>query len=225
MKTKSFIVGIAGGTGSGKTTIAAGIAAAIGAERATLIDADSYYADLSHLPLQARHYENFDHPNALNLALLAQHLRNLKSGKPVTRHVYDFATHTSLRETVILKPAPVIIVEGILIFAPEELRGLFNLKIYLDEDADIRLLRRLQRDIVERGRTMESVSRQYLEQVRPMHEQFVEPTKAHTDIRTNKGTVLFNYSRLLFGPSLSSQFTGNSVLSGKHANEITAAIN
>ena len=88
MKTKSFIVGIAGGTGSGKTTIAAGIAAAIGAERATLIDADSYYADLSHLPLQERHYENFDHPNALNLALLAQHLRNLRSGKPVNRHVY-----------------------------------------------------------------------------------------------------------------------------------------
>jgi uridine kinase len=187
MKTKTFIVGIAGGTGSGKTTIAAGIAAALGAGRATLIDADSYYADLSHIPLQERHYENFDHPNALNLALLAQHLRNLKAGKPVTRHVYDFTTHTSLRETVILKPAPVIIVEGILIFVPQELSGLFNLKIYLDEDADIRLLRRMQRDMAERGRTMESVSRQYLEQVRPMHEQFVEPTKAHSDIVIGPG--------------------------------------
>ena len=187
MKTKSFIVGIAGGTGSGKTTIAAGIAAALGVERATLIDADSYYADLSHLPLQQRHYENFDHPNALNLALLAQHLRNLKSGKPVTRHVYDFSTHTSLRETVILKPAPVIIVEGILIFVPQELSELFDIKIYLDEDADVRLLRRMQRDIAERGRTMESVARQYLEQVRPMHEQFVEPTKAHCDIVIGPG--------------------------------------
>ena len=187
MKIKSFIVGIAGGTGSGKTTIAAGIAAAFGAERATLIDADSYYADLSHLPLQQRHYENFDHPNALNLALLAQHLRNLKSGKSVTRHVYDFATHTSLRETVILKPAPVIIVEGILIFVPQELSALFDIKIYLDEDADVRLLRRMQRDITERGRTMESVARQYLEQVRPMHDQFVAPTKAHTDIVIGPG--------------------------------------
>jgi uridine kinase len=187
METKSFIVGIAGGTGSGKTTIAAGIAAAIGAERATLIDADSYYADLSHLPLQERHYENFDHPNALNLALLAQHLRNLKSGKPITRHVYDFASHTRLRETVILKPAPVIIVEGILIFGQQELSELFDLKIYLDEDADIRLLRRMQRDIDERGRTMESVAQQYLEQVRPMHEQFVEPTKAHSDIVIGPG--------------------------------------
>ncbi len=187
MKTKSFIVGIAGGTGSGKTTIAAGIAAAIGAERATLIDADSYYADLSHLPLEVRHCENFDHPNGLNFALLAQHLRNLKSGKPVNRHVYDFSTHTCLGETVLLKPAPVIIVEGMLIFVPHELCGFFDLKIYLDEDADVRLLRRMQRDIAERGRTMESVTRQYLEQVRPMHEQFVEPTKAHTDIVIGPG--------------------------------------
>ena len=190
MKPKSFIVGIAGGTGSGKTTIAAGIAAAIGAERATVVGVDSYYADLSHLSLQERHFENFDHPNALNIALLAQHLRNLKSGKPVTRHVYDFSTHTSLRETVTLKPAPVIIVEGILIFALEELSGLFDLKIYLDEDADVRLLRRMERDITERGRTLESVARQYLEQVRPMHVQFVEPTRAHSDIVIGPGQEL-----------------------------------
>ena len=187
MNPKSFIIGIAGGTGSGKTTIAAGIAAAIGAERATVVGVDSYYADLSHLSLQERHFENFDHPNALNIALLAQHLRNLKSGKPVTRHVYDFSTHTSLRETVTLKPAPVIIVECILIFALEEISGLFDLKIYLDEDADVRLLRRMERDITERGRTLESVARQYLEQVRPMHEQFVAPTTAHADIVIGPG--------------------------------------
>ena len=190
MKPEPFIVGIAGGTGSGKTTVAAGLAAALGADRVTLIDADSYYADLSHLSLQERHLENFDHPNALNLALLAQHLRNLKSGKPVTRHVYDFATHTHLQETVILQPAPLILVEGILIFVPHELRRLFDLTIYLDEDADIRLLRRMQRDIAERGRTIESVARQYLEQVRPMHVQFVEPTKSRSDIVIDPGQEL-----------------------------------
>jgi uridine kinase len=190
MKHEPFIVGIAGGTGSGKTTIASGIAAAIGPDRVTLIDADSYYADLSHLSLQERHLENFDHPNALNLALLAQHLRNLKSGKPVTRRVYDFATHTHLQETVILQPAPLILVEGILIFVPHELRRLFDLTIYLDEDADIRLLRRMQRDIAERGRTIESVARQYLEHVRPMHVQFVEPTKSRSDIVIDPGQEL-----------------------------------
>jgi uridine kinase len=190
MTSTPFIVGIAGGTGSGKTTLAAGIAAALGTGCVTLIDADSYYADLSHLSPQERHLQNFDHPNALNLALLTQHLHNLKAGRPVTRHVYDFATHTHLHETVVLQPAPVILVEGILIFASHELRRLFDLTIFLDEDADIRLLRRMQRDIAERGRTMESVARQYLEQVRPMHIQFVEPAKAHSDIVIDPGQDL-----------------------------------
>lgn len=197
MNPEPFIVGIAGGTGSGKTTVAAGLSAAIGPDRVTLIDADSYYADLSHVPLQERHLKNFDHPNALNLVLLEQNLRTLKSGKPVTRHVYDFATHTHLCETLLLQPAPVIIVEGLLIFVPYKLRRLFDFTIYLDEEADIRLLRRMQRDIAERGRTMESVARQYLEQVRPMHVQFVEPTKAHTDIVIGPGQELKHVIELL----------------------------
>jgi uridine kinase len=177
-----FIIGIAGGTGSGKTTVAAGLTAKLGAERVRLIDADSYYRDLSDLPLHERHHINFDHPDALDLQLLTQHLRMLKQGKPVTKHVYDFTTHTRSDETVVIDPVPVIIVEGVLIFVPDELRGLFDLKVFLDEDADVRLLRRIRRDMAERSRSLESVARQYLEQVRPMHARFAEPTKEHADI-------------------------------------------
>ena len=182
MKTKSFIVGIAGGTGSGKTTIAAGLAAALGLERVRLIDADSYYRDLSHLPLQERHLENFDHPDALDLQLLTQHLRMLRQSEPATKHGYDFTTHTRSDKTIVIEPAPFIIVEGVLIFFPDELRELFDLKVFLDEDADVRVLRRIRRDMAERGRSLESVARQYLEQVRPMHARFAEPTKEHADI-------------------------------------------
>jgi uridine kinase len=181
MASTPYTIGIAGGTGSGKTTIAAGLAAALAPGRVTLIDADSYYRDLSHLPLPERHHINFDHPDSLDLALLAEHLRVLKSGNPVTKHVYDFTTHSRSSETVVIEPAPVIIVEGVLIFVPVELRGLLDLKVFLDEDADVRLLRRIRRDMAERGRTFESVMRQYLAQVRPMHAQFVEPSKKHAD--------------------------------------------
>ena len=189
MNSAPFIIGIAGGTGSGKTTVAAGLAAALGPERVTLIDADSYYRDLSHVPLPERHHINFDHPDSLDLALLTQHLRMLKQGKPVTKHVYDFTTHSRSSETVVIEPAPVIIVEGVLIFAPVELRALFDLKVFLDEDADVRLLRRIRRDMAERGRTMESVVRQYLEQVRPMHALFVEPAKEYADIMIGSGAA------------------------------------
>ena len=189
MNSAPFIIGIAGGTGSGKTTVAAGLAAALGPDRCTLIDADSYYRDLSHVPLPKRHHINFDHPDSLDLALLAEHLGLLKQGKPVTKNVYDFTTHTRSNQTVVIEPAPVIIVEGVLIFVPEELRGLFNLKVFLDEDADVRLLRRIRRDMAERGRTVESVARQYLEQVRPMHARFVEPAKKHADIVIEPGAI------------------------------------
>ena len=189
MTTAPFIVGIAGGTGSGKTTVAAGLAVALGPEQVTLIDADSYYRDLSHLPVHERHHINFDHPDSLDLTLLTDHLRKLKSNKPVTKNVYDFTTHTRSNQTVVIEPAPVIIVEGVLIFVPEELRDLFDLKVFLDEDADVRLVRRIRRDMAERGRTVESVARQYLEQVRPMHAHFVEPTKKYADIIYGPGAT------------------------------------
>ncbi len=189
MNSAPFIIGIAGGTGSGKTTIAAGLAAALGPDRCTLIDADSYYRDLSHLPLHERHHINFDHPDSLDLALLAEHLGLLKQGKPVIKNVYDFTTHTRSNQTVVIEPAAVIIVDGVLVFVPDTLRTLFDLKVFLDEDADVRLLRRIRRDMAERGRTVESVARQYLEQVRPMHALFVEPTKEHADIIIGPGAV------------------------------------
>ena len=189
MTSTPFIIGIAGGTGSGKTTVAAGLAAALGPAHVTLIDADSYYRDLSNLPLSERHQINFDHPDSLDLALLADHLLLLKQGKPVTKHVYDFTTHSRSSQTAVIEPAPVIIVDGVLIFVPAELRALFDLKVFLDEDADVRLLRRIRRDMVERGRTLESVARQYLEQVRPMHARFVEPTKEHADIIIGPGVT------------------------------------
>ena len=190
MEPEPFIIGIAGGTGSGKTTIAAGLAAALGTERVRLIDADSYYRDLSHLPLHERRHINFDHPDALDLELLTQHLRLFKQGNPVSKHVYDFTTHTRSDETVVIEPASVIIVEGVLIFVLDELRELFDLKVFLDEDADVRLLRRIRRDMAERGRSLESVARQYLEQVRPMHARFAEQTKEHADIIIGPGAAL-----------------------------------
>lgn len=182
MTTTTFIIGIAGGTGSGKTTIAAGLAEKLGRAGGTLIDADSYYRDLSPLPLHERRRINFDHPDSLDLALLAGHLGLLRQGRPVTKNVYDFTSHTRTGHTVVIEPAPVIIVEGMLLFTSPALRNLFDLKVFLDEAADVRLLRRIRRDMAERGRTFESVARQYLEQVRPMHARFVEPGKTHADI-------------------------------------------
>lgn len=197
MKLQPFIVGITGGTGSGKTTVAAGLAAALGSGRATVIDADSYYRDLSHLPLHERHQLNFDHPDSLDLRLLAGHLQMLRQGRPVTRNFYDFTRHMLSGRTVVVEPAAVIIVEGLLIFATGELRRLFDLKVFLDEAADIRLLRRIMRDTAERGRTVQSVARQYLEQVRPMHARFVEPARQHADIVCAPGTGLADTIELL----------------------------
>lgn len=197
MKAQPFIVGIAGGTGSGKSTVAAGLAAALGPGRVAVMDADSYYRDLSHLPMQERHRINFDHPDSLDLALLAGHLMALRQGRPVTKHIYDFTTHTLSGRTVALEPAPVIIVEGMLIFVAGELRRLFDLKVFLDEAADIRLLRRIRRDTAERGRTVESVARQYLEQVRPMHARFVDPSRQYADLVCAPGASLADIIELL----------------------------
>lgn len=179
---KPFIIGIAGGTGSGKTTLARKIAEMLGDELVSLIDADSYYKDLSHLPHNQRHQINFDHPDALDTRLLIGHLKKIKQGLSIKKHVYDFAAHTRSEKTITLDPKPITVVEGILIFAIEELCRFFNLRIFVDEDADIRLLRRIQRDVKERGRSIEMVAEQYLQNVKPMHDKFVEPSKKKADI-------------------------------------------
>jgi uridine kinase len=196
---KPFIVGIAGGTGSGKTTLAKKIAETLGNDTVTLIDADSYYRDLSHLSLHQRHQINFDHPDALDTPLLVDHIKTLKKGSPIKKHIYDFTIHTRTEETVTVAPKPVILVEGILIFALEDLCRLFDLKVFMDEDDDIRLLRRIQRDINERGRSIEMVAEQYLQNVRPMHEKFVEPSKKAADIVTRSFDSAEDVIKLLRG--------------------------
>lgn len=181
------IIGVAGGTGSGKTTVARAILDRAGTRQISLIQHDAYYKDLGNLPLAQRAMRNFDHPDALDNDLLISHLKRLKSGYAIEMPIYDFTTHTRTGETLTVEPNRVILLEGILIFADEALRPLMDVKIYVDTQADIRFIRRLQRDIAERGRTMESVVHQYLATVRPMHEQFVEPSKRHADIIIPEG--------------------------------------
>jgi uridine kinase len=181
------IIGVAGGTGSGKTTVAREILRRAGTSRIAFIQHDAYYKDLADLPLPQRAMTNFDHPDALDNPLLVAHLQALKAGQPVEIPVYDFTTHTRTAQTQPVEPQPVILLEGILIFADEALRRLMDVKIYVDTDADIRFIRRLERDIKERGRTTESVIRQYLSTVRPMHLEFVEPSKRHADVIIPEG--------------------------------------
>ena len=182
-----LIIGICGGTGAGKTTLTKKIIEQFGEQQVSLIDTDSYYRDRSHVPLEKRHHFNFDHPDALEIPLLAAHLQSLKSGHPVEKQVYDFTTHTRKPQTERVDPRAIIVVDGILIFAIDAVCKLFDLRIFIDEAPDIRLLRRLLRDVTERGRTIESVARQYLETVRPMHFKYVEPSKAKADIVLNPG--------------------------------------
>jgi uridine kinase len=182
-----LLIGICGGTGSGKTTLAQKIISVFGETRAALIDTDAYYRDCSHLPLQERHHFNFDHPDALDIPLLTEHLQSLRSGQPVIKQAYDFATHALKQESIRIKPREIIVVDGILIFAVEELCRLFDLRIFIDEAADIRLLRRIMRDVRERGRTIESVAQQYLATVRPMHLAHVEPSKVKADMVLKTG--------------------------------------
>ena len=182
-----IIVGVAGGTGSGKTTIAQAIYTTLGPELVAYIPHDAYYYDLSHLPLEERARRNFDHPDSLETSLLVQHLSALRAGQPVEIPIYDFATHTRRQETRRVTPKPIILVEGILVLAEPALRDLMDIKIFVDTDADIRFIRRLVRDINERGRTMESVIEQYLNTVRAMHLEFVEPSKRYADIIIPEG--------------------------------------
>lgn len=182
-----FIIGIAGGTGSGKTTIAQRIAGAVAEADVALIEHDSYYRDLSHLSAEQRQLVNFDHPDALDTELLVEHLALLRTGSAVTIPHYDFASHTRSGHADRLSPKPLVLVEGILVLADARLRAAFDLKIYVDTDADVRILRRLQRDIEERGRSFESVREQYNATVRPMHLMFVEPSKRWADVIVPEG--------------------------------------
>jgi uridine kinase len=181
------VVGVAGGTGSGKTTVAHQILKRAGTERISMLETDAYHRDLVNLTQAQRAMQNFDHPNALDNELLIRHLKELKSGQSVEVPVYDFTTHTRTGKTRTVVPNRVILIEGILIFADSDLRELMDVKIFVDTDADIRFIRRLQRDIAERGRTTESVVHQYLATVRPMHEEFVEPSKRHADVIIPEG--------------------------------------
>jgi len=186
-KTQPIVIGVAGGTGSGKTTVASRILERVGAEHITYIAHDAYYRDLGHLPERLRAQVNFDHPDALETELLIEHLKKLRAGKPVEIPIYDFTTHTRTERTRRVEVAPVVIIEGILVFVEAELRKLFDVKIYIDTDADVRFIRRLRRDIEERDRSVESVCEQYLSTVRPMHLEFVEPSKRYADVIIPEG--------------------------------------
>jgi uridine kinase len=179
---RSIIIGVAGGTASGKTTVADAILGRVGGDRIAYIQHDSYYRDLSHLPLEERRKLNFDHPDALETKLLVRHLQQLQAGQPIEVPTYDFATYQRRDETRRVKPRRVILVEGILIFVDRELREMMDVKLYVDTDSDLRFIRRLQRDIKERDRTLETVINQYLNTVRPMHLEFVEPSKRYADV-------------------------------------------
>jgi len=182
-----LVIGIGGGTGSGKTTVANVILARVGAERIALLPHDAYYRDLAELPHAQRDVVNFDHPDSLETELLIQHLEALKRGETVDIPVYDFTAHARTDRTRAIPPHPVILVEGILIFAEPGLRELFDVKIFVDTPPDIRFIRRLQRDMMERGRTLASVIHQYQSTVRPMHEEFVEPSKRVADVIIPEG--------------------------------------
>jgi uridine kinase len=182
-----FLIGIAGGTGSGKTTVANAIVKRVGEERIAILSHDSYYRDFVDLPKDIFERQNFDHPDSLESELLVRHLKALKQGMVVETPIYDFKVHRRAAETRRVEPRKVILVDGILIYAEPELRKLFDVKIYVDTDADIRLIRRLKRDIAERGRSVESVVTQYESTVRPMHMEFVEPSKRYADLIIPEG--------------------------------------
>lgn len=182
-----LVIGIAGGSGSGKTTVAQTILQRVGPDRISFLQHDAYYKDLSGLPPVQRAEVNFDHPNSLETDLLIRHILQLKNGQPVAIPIYDFSKHCRTEQTYMVQARGVILVEGILIFVEPDLRNLFDVKIFVDTDSDLRFIRRLQRDISERGRTTESVVKQYLSTVRPMHLEFVEPSKRYADVIIPEG--------------------------------------
>ena len=186
VQADALVIGIAGGTGSGKTTMAHKIQGAI-SEHSVLVSQDFYYKDLSHLSHEERSNINFDHPDSIDFDLMRAQIEQLKNGEAISCPQYDFITHTRKAEKSNIEPARVVIVEGILIFAVPELRDLFDWKIFIDTDDDVRLLRRMERDMRERGRDFNSIKHQYLTTVKPMHDAFVQPSKQHADIIVPKG--------------------------------------
>ena len=182
-----MIIGISGGTGSGKTTVARRILENVSDEQIVFLQQDSYYRNLQDMPIELRHVINFDHPDALDNDLFVNHVKALRAGEPIHMPVYDFATHSRKTETIYTEPKPILIIEGILVFVDAALRGLMDVKIFVDTDDDLRFIRRLQRDVKERGRSVESVIQQYLQTVRPMHQQFVEPSKRYADVIIPEG--------------------------------------
>ena len=182
-----YVIGVAGGTGSGKTTVSRRIQEAVNVEHIAYMQHDNYYRDQSHLAREERGRTNYDHPDSLETELMVQHLLELKAGRSVEMPIYDFTQDTRSSQTQRVDPAPVILVEGILIFVEKELRDLMDVRIFVDTDADVRLIRRLRRDIAERGRTLDSVVQQYMATVRPMHLEFVEPSKRYADVIVPRG--------------------------------------
>ena len=187
MNERPLCIGIAGGTGSGKSTVARKLAGALPAGRCAVIDHDAYYRDQGHLPATARAEINYDHPASLESSLLAEHLLALRGGQGVDVPIYDFVTHTRRIETRRVEPAALVIVEGILVFVEAAVRTLLDIKIFVDTDADIRLMRRIRRDLEQRGRSFASVRDQYYATVRPMHLEFVEPSKRWADLIVPEG--------------------------------------
>ena len=182
-----MIIGISGGTGSGKTTVARRILENVSDEHVVFLQQDSYYRNLGDLPIELRHQINFDHPDALDNDLFVNHVKALRAGEAIGMPVYDFAHHIRKAETIHIEPKPILIIEGILVFVDAALRELMDVKIFVDTDDDLRFIRRMQRDVKERGRSVESVIKQYLETVRPMHRQFVEPSKRYADVIIPEG--------------------------------------
>lgn len=186
-KPQPVTIAVAGGTGSGKTTVSVALLERVGRDNVAYLAHDNYYKDLRNLPPEQRKLINFDHPDSLDTPLLIEHIQRLQAWQPVEMPTYDFAHDARLEASEYVAPQPVILVEGILILTDERLRQLFDIKIFVDTDADIRFIRRLQRDIAERGRSVESVINQYMKTVRPMHLKFVEPSKRHADLIIPQG--------------------------------------
>ncbi len=186
-KCVPLVIGVAGGTGSGKTTVANVILERVGENHIAYLPHDAYYRDLGDLPYDQKAALNFDHPNSLETELMIEHIKALKKGQSVNIPVYDFSIHSRTKKTIKVDPHPVVVVEGILLFADKELRELLDIRIFVDTDPDIRFIRRLQRDITERGRTTEMVIQQYLSTVRPMHLEFVESSKRYANVIIPEG--------------------------------------
>jgi uridine kinase len=184
---KPMVIGIAGGSGSGKSTVARNVAAALSEASVAFLDMDAYYLDHSHLTLDERRQVNWDHPNAFDWELLVTQLAELAGGRPIDKPVYDFHVHARSQTTVRIPPADVVVIDGILLFVDARVRDLCDVKVFVDADADIRLIRRIKRDMTKRGRPLAEILEQYLSTVQPMHLEFVEPSKRYADVIVPRG--------------------------------------